>query len=274
MDDKKPNSVTPIIVAIISASAACIVAVIGILQPLVSRWVDNNFPINTPLALTNVASETPIFIPSTVPTQVSVLPSSFPVVATEAVVIVSNTPEENLPPSKILFNEDFEDGKAQQIQYSDKEWKIIPDETGNSVYDIDNSASDEYKRFYLGSNSWKDYEVNFRARIVSGSRVVVCFRENELDYSNYVANIQSNMVTLEYSTHGTDLKVITSHQYSLRENEWYLVNVQAVNSEIKVTINGEVVIFTDDTKHLYGRVVFQAAPYTHIQYDDIVVTSK
>ncbi len=60
MNDKKSDSSIQIIVAIIGATAVCIAATISVLQPMVSRWVDNNFPTNTPIYPINTASETPI----------------------------------------------------------------------------------------------------------------------------------------------------------------------------------------------------------------------
>ena len=72
MNDKKS-----ILVAIIGATAICIAAIIGILQPIVNRWVDNNFPTNTPLASVRAAYETPMSIPNNAPTEIPALvPSS------------------------------------------------------------------------------------------------------------------------------------------------------------------------------------------------------
>jgi hypothetical protein len=67
MDDKKSNSTIQIIVAIIGATAVCIASIIGIFQPMVSRWVDNNFPTNTPLV---VVPETPFPVFTTMPSAI------------------------------------------------------------------------------------------------------------------------------------------------------------------------------------------------------------
>jgi len=175
--------------------------------------------------------------------------------------------------SSILFNEDFEDGKTQQVVYSEKEWQIVLDETGNNVYDVDNSKGSGFPRIHLGSNSWKDYEISFRARIISGSWIIIYFRENELTASSYVADIRLDSVALNYTTQGSAWKLITSRQHNLKRNEWYWVNIQAKGSEIKITINDVVIIFTDDTRHTYGRAEIQAGQYTHAQFDDIKVIS-
>lgn len=176
--------------------------------------------------------------------------------------------------SSILFHEDFEDGKIQQITYSEEEWQIVSDETGNNVYDVDNSKGSDFPRIHLGSNSWKDYKINFRVKIISGDWVIIYFREDETaSGSSYLLDINLDAVTLNYTTHGSDWKPITSRQYNFKRNEWYTISIQAEGDEIKVTVNDTVVIFTDDTKHTYGRVDIQAGQYTHAQFDDIEVLS-
>lgn len=59
MNKKKPEHSIQIIVAIIGATAVCIAAIIGLMQPIVNRWVDRNFPTNTPSFTVTAASETP-----------------------------------------------------------------------------------------------------------------------------------------------------------------------------------------------------------------------
>jgi serine/threonine protein kinase len=215
--------------------------------------------------------ETPSQIPADTPT---------PPQITTPFLSISATPQDTSTPSKtpdrdasILFYEDFEDGKAQQITYSDQEWNIVSDETGNKVYDVDNSKGNDFPRIHLGSNSWRDYEITFRARIISGSWIIIYFRENESTNNTYLVDIRSDDVTLNYATRGSDWKRITSRQHNWKRNEWYLVTIQAKGSEIKVTVNDTVVIFTDDTKYTYGRVNIQVGQYTHAQFDDIKVIS-
>jgi hypothetical protein len=121
MDDKKSNSNTQILAAIIGATAICIAAIIGILQPIVSRWVDNNFPTNTPLASASVVSETPIFIPNNAPMEIptntgspTLIPTTNPIATVQQVLptfqpVLENTPTLQ-PPWDILLN-DWQDSK-------------------------------------------------------------------------------------------------------------------------------------------------------------------
>lgn len=59
MSEKKTNSSGQIIAAIIGATAVCIAAMIGLLQPVVNHWVDN-LPTNTPSISGTAILETPI----------------------------------------------------------------------------------------------------------------------------------------------------------------------------------------------------------------------
>jgi hypothetical protein len=88
---------------------------------MVSRWVDNNFPTNTPLASISMVSETPIFIPSNASTEIptnTVSPVLIPAVnPTTSVQQVSPTFQPELentptlqPPWDILLN-DWQDSK-------------------------------------------------------------------------------------------------------------------------------------------------------------------
>jgi serine/threonine protein kinase len=58
-----------------------------------------------------------------------------------------------IDPLVVLF-EDFEDGKTQDISYISGNWQIVTDETGNKVYEIDNSKSSSFPGIDFGSEFW------------------------------------------------------------------------------------------------------------------------
>ncbi|MBK9780680.1 MAG: hypothetical protein IPP55_11615 [Anaerolineales bacterium] len=62
-------------------------------------------------------------------------------------------------------------------------------------------------------------------------------------------------------------------EYDLEKNIWYWINIEAKGSEIKISINDYVVINTDDTLFNTGSITMQAGQHTHMQIDDIQVTS-
>lgn len=100
MSEHKSGANIQIIAAIIGATAVCIAAVIGILQPFVSRWVDNNFPTNTPLASVGAIPETSIPI-LTAPNVPAVPVTSLPFMPSS--VTVTPSPTLATPLSKYEF---------------------------------------------------------------------------------------------------------------------------------------------------------------------------
>jgi hypothetical protein len=174
----------------------------------------------------------------------------------------------------ILFNEDFEDGKAQKVTYVSNGWQIISDETGNKVYDIDNSKGYGFPGIDFGTQEqWKDYEIKLRARIISGSWIIIYFRASETNNGNYVVSLDSSNVSLNYTTRGSDWKVMINREYSLKKNIWYWIRIEAKGAEIKVSVDNDTVIYTDDTRYSTGYINIQAGQNTHAQFDDIQVTS-
>lgn len=173
-----------------------------------------------------------------------------------------------------LFHEDFEDGKTQQITYMSSGWRIIQDEVGNSIFDMDNSKSSVEANIDLGSNKWEDYEIKFRTRIISGSSILVYFRINQITYNGYLALIEPAKVSL-YDIRGASptWTIMTTREYRVNKNQWHWISVKANGSEITISVNGDDVIATENSLHKLGYVNIQVSPYAHAQFDDIQVKS-
>lgn len=219
-------------------------------------------------------SRLPNEIPVTSQTPISGENSPTPTVAAESKTpqsLVSSTSAPGTSNSSILFNEDFEDGKAQKMAYISGGWQIIADETGNKVYDIDNSKGSGFPGIDFGSESWKDYEIKFKVRFLESAWAIVYFRSDGTTNGAYVASIDLTNTSLNYTTNGSNWKVMTNRENPLKKNTWYWVSIEANGAEIKVSINDSVVINTDDTLFNSGRITMQAGQYTHMQVDDIQV---
>lgn len=195
------------------------------------------------------------------------------IAVTKTPVSKTQTPATTSSDSSILFNEDFEDGKAQKVTYVSGGWEIISDETGNKVYDIDNSNGSGFPEIDFGSESWKDYKIKFRVRFLESAWAIVYFRGVGTTYGAYVASIDLSNTSLNYTANGSNWKVMTNREYPLKKDTWYWVTIEANGAEIKVSINDSIVINTDDTLFNSGRITMQAGQYTHMQVDDIQVVS-
>lgn len=164
MNEKKPEASIQIIVAIIGATAVCIAAIIGLLQPIVSRWADNNFPTNTPLPPVSIASETLIPIstdvistnPSEVmlPTSTSVstpIPSlnKFEIVSLQNIGVYDNGNLGLQAGTQTLENTDFEIGWLVTTRSQD-----TSDSTDIVVLDVRQISSQISKIHFLLQAGW------------------------------------------------------------------------------------------------------------------------
>lgn len=168
MSEKQTNSSGQIIAAIIGATAVCIAATIGLLQPLVSRWADNNFPTNTPF----VSTITPIvistnFVPTALPSEIPTIPPT--VIPTPTKISIDSLNRLEILtwfqiPRKTLTNVDRLDVIYRQSRSSSlvtiPDYPLLPQYTLDDYgYLFDNGQSFDYP---IGNNVGKllniDYE--------------------------------------------------------------------------------------------------------------------
>lgn len=181
--------------------------------------------------------------------------------------IIANDP-------KILFSEDFEDGKAQNTTVVSGRWRIMPDETGNKVYDIDNSKGADFPGIDIGSDSWQDYKINLRSRFVGDNNtwIIIYFRHGP-EAASYFISVQLPSVILGYAPHGSDWNQIATKETGLLKNMWYWLSIEVRGSEIKVSIDNTEIFNINDTHFNSGGITIQSGQFTHAQIDDIQVTS-
>jgi hypothetical protein len=179
-------------------------------------------------------------------------------------------------PIGLVYEENFEDGRAENISYVSGNWQIISDLNGNMVYDIDNTETSKFPGIDFGSTRWKDYVVEYRVKMLGSSTttpwVISEFRRSADASDKYVLSIESPRISLHYTTHGVDWQSITTREYIFREGVWYSVRVEVRDTEIKISINDSVLIDTVDSKINRGALNIQVGPGTHAQFDDIQVT--
>lgn len=176
----------------------------------------------------------------------------------------------------ILFSEDFEDGRAQNFNYTSGNWKIVQESRENKVYEIDNSDINGFSSILtFGSKTWQNYEIQYRVKMLNliGNdvpEVLLYFAYN--DPTGYVLNLQP-------SSEVADLVPVVSGQwgngvarhYKYSSNVWYAIRVIAQESTIQVYINN-VLIADTDYQVKAGSVEINIGPKAKIQLDDIKVT--
>lgn len=189
----------------------------------------------------------------------------------------SNVPKESVTEdSSVLFYEDFEDGKAQQVWNILGDWQVIKDETGNYVYDIDNSKNAEGPCIDFGSSNWGDYVIKYKFRVFdtgTGSWTAIAFRRNQTRMAQYIFSIDLYNVGLHYSGLDGQWHNMINRSYSMKRETWYWVQVEANGTNLDIFIDDVPIINTEDTLHSTGTLELCGGPYSHAQFDNIEVST-
>lgn len=212
------------------------------------------------------------------PTLTPEITSSATYSPTIAQTITSNVASTNSP--SVLFSEDFEDGRVQNLTYISGDWEIIDDGTGNNVYEIDNTKVSTFYSMLVfdspSSSTWKNYEVQCRVKMLNLTgnatpEFLVSFNHDSSE-SGYVLNLQpsSEVVDLVPVSRGQWQEGISRH-YKYSPNTWYSIRIVAKDSTIQVYINNALIIDTNLYETKTGNVEINIGPKSQIQLDDIKI---
>ena len=201
--------------------------------------------------------------PSTVVTSTITVTTSQPFVITPTTVITDNNP---------LFVENFEDYDLKD-SWTDGggKWSFVVDETGNVVYDIENSSS-IFAGYNFGENNWRNYSVAYRARLLRAGEEAPL----NLDFRKVT---DANSYTLMISPKDSQvIKFVNSKvsgldyaSFYFSPTVWHTVKLEVFDSNIKVYIDNLIVHSITDSSLGQGRLAFTIGPGTHAQFDDIIV---
>jgi hypothetical protein len=168
-----------------------------------------------------------------------------------------------------LFRADFEDGDPIGLYDSSQRWHIDEEDDGNSVFC--NELSDEWSSFQFGLDEWENYAVSLRAKFLSaneGQSAETYIRINQ-SMEGYRASVWNN----ESATIGfyPPPSVIGESSLIVNQDEWYQVELQFVEDNLKYYIDDELQVEVSDDRRSSGRAGFGAGPNTEVCVDDIVV---
>ena len=171
-----------------------------------------------------------------------------------------------------LAAEDFEDGQIQLYGFSvDSDlWRIVDDENGNKVYQVDNRNGDKYLGFTFGAEEWMDYSTEFRMKLLAeGPGIGLQVRSNT-STAYYVVDFDLESLYLAYPDSGKWVRITTSYP-PIQTNVWHTVKVDLQGDRIQVYIDGSRWIDERDNRFQNGEIFFFASPGTYAQVDDIKV---
>jgi pectate lyase len=176
--------------------------------------------------------------------------------------------------SSFLFEENFEDGKADGFTLENGNWKVVTEESGNKAYE--NSRDEEFwSTARFGSHQWENYLVECRVKLIEFDRTkdpggigMVQFRG---DYG-IVINPYWGGFGIDYLPPGK-WETILDSKYNFEPGTWYTIRVEAKGKNIKVFLDGNLRMETDDSRASSGFLRLKTGPNTIVRFDDIRITA-
>jgi hypothetical protein len=189
----------------------------------------------------------------------------------------TNTPKPtDIPPEPgVIFEEDFEDGAANNFSTWGSLWRVVKDEVGNYVYEIDSSNYSGWPIADFGPRQSRDFIITYRVKLreFQSTNDAPMGSLNFSDNFAFTLKPYYNLFTLEYREQDGGLTEISLVEKPIKKGAWYEVRLSVDGDRIQITVNDELIISSTDTRMEHSRFSFGTAPNTTVQFDDIIVTS-
>ena len=211
----------------------------------------------------------------------SILAPDLPIVATSTPAIKATITPVSV--ETLVFNEDFEDGIADNFQILTGNWNVIDDGTSTKVLESKNSDKTNWAHIEFGpeelSNFIIEYQVNLKDFDITtnyGGKTSLQFWAKYWSDSNYALDIQPEFgtFTLDYNGKFPNGEWGELGQIFLvfEKDVWYSIQLKFLNGEMTVYLNGRKVITAKDTRlSPAGRLAFNIDPESHVQFDNIKI---
>jgi hypothetical protein len=176
-------------------------------------------------------------------------------------------------PGTILFEEDFEDGRAQGFNYMAGNWSVVTDEAGNKVLDGDNRlTSNEAPSFGFGSLEWTDYALTYDIKMRNPTADVwLGIRSSNQGYYVQRLSLYYSHISVCVTSETSNWDLLKSRTYTFSRGVWYHVRLEVQGETIRVFIDEKLEIETTDAQIHAGEVTFAVMAPTRVQLDNIRV---
>ena len=180
--------------------------------------------------------------------------------------------------SSMLYQEDFEDGKADYWVSMVGTWKII-EEKGNHYWHA--TGPRNYPQSWLefdDEKNWTDYAFESRIRLINGP-VFVCVRSEDGGNSFYNAAFSTNnWVSLAdwdgtVPDNGNNYQTFGKTTYNIQPNKWYVVRVEVQGNDIRLYIDDKLITSGSRDSWSWGGIGYYIEGGETIHIDDIRVWS-
>jgi len=181
-------------------------------------------------------------------------------------------------PGTVLFEEDFEDGKADNFLYIADGWMVTTEANGNKVFEINTNTeaaikNDEGGGIGFGSNHWANYSAEYRVRMLNlKANTWLSFRSATGVQDYYVEWLSAEWDAFNLLINQSfGWENIKSLDLPVRDERWYRVKVEARGPALRLYLEDSLMIEVNDSRITSGGFNLGVMPGTHAQFDDIRV---
>jgi hypothetical protein len=220
------------------------------------------------------------------PTATPVSLSNTPTANSSTATFTPELPTINTPTAvssslgKVLFEEDFEDGKVDGwLNVNDGEWSVYQN-NGNTVYGVrDQPANFIPTTFLENSASWQDYSFETEVMFESGQLeqiYLIARTAKGADCTGYRFGGNRYGVSVfrfdpKTTCQGEVLAEVSN--YPLVPNRLYKMRLEVEGTEIRTYIDNELIIAVEDSIYPRGGVALQAYEVKWAYFDNIRVAT-
>ncbi len=178
-----------------------------------------------------------------------------------------------IPATSILYQTDFEDGRARGWVTEGGSWEVITEDNGNRAYRGSGGSDGGSTR--VGSSNWKDYALEFRFKRIKGDLLEIFFRRQNFENTCALGIYPpfGGDVGLRRMKTGQDWTVFNQQPLPLSANDWNTVHIEVRGDLIRASINGRSLPDAHDSTFLTGYVGLLVGEDTVMLFDDIRVWS-
>jgi len=228
----------------------------------------------------SMPTQTPVS--ATVPPSVTPKPTStsVSVTSTPKLIATSIPTTREIVPGAVLFEEDFEDGIADKLVYIWGGWRANIEDNGNKVYEIDANTKTYIENniggsLGFGSKKWTNYSVEYRVKMLNAkANTWLNFRsdigENKNQYVEWLS-AEYDGISLHINLNSSGWNMLKGLDLPVWDERWYRVKVEAQGTTLRVYLDDDLMLQTDDSSIASGGLELGVFPGTHAQFDDIRV---
>lgn len=189
---------------------------------------------------------------------------------------------------EILFEDDFNDGKADGWSPWGGDWQVVKDEIGNYVYQGEGTDGWAFNSPLVQSDEWENYSVESKFRVVQmadrnenqGSDGSISIRGTYIKesqcYKRYelfidIVGDRVNISRIGGSGSDCPYEEIAYWSYDLEFDHWHTIKLEALDSNISVFVDRYFLFTESDTSFTNGNIQLLAAANGIVQFDDVIV---